>query len=428
MRGETTTIVEERRPVPLYQHVMVGRRLLDLFASSDVDAAAGFVKEGAPVNGELMKIARDDWASTRLMRDRRSPRKGKPGLKVQVLQGRAQRRQRPPGLDPEPGRRRRPARPRGAAAGDRLHLQPGRLRRRGPAVPQRRRAADLAGGAGHDPRLRRGRLPGPARRGPARPRLPRLPRRADPRHRRPPRRDAAGVQARGRGALRPRPLQGGLRDRDPGAGHQHAGPHRGHREAHQVERRGARRHHPGGVHPAHRPGRPPRPRRRGARRRALAARHEPARGRRARLDPHLPAPLVVPPVVQHGGQPGRTSTAARPPASCSSSPSPSSRPTRPWSGWPGSCARRRRRSRGTPSPRGASSATSWSTPACGAGSPTSRRGRARPAAPTAARRSIESLRLLKRGDVIEVPTGKFAGLRRRDRPRAGTPSTRAPTS
>src|SRR4051795_7610805 len=38
VRGETTTIVEERRPVPLYQHVMVGRRLLDLFASSDVDA------------------------------------------------------------------------------------------------------------------------------------------------------------------------------------------------------------------------------------------------------------------------------------------------------------------------------------------------------------------------------------------------------
>src|SRR5689334_10606411 len=79
VRGETTTIVEERRPVPLYQHVMVGKRLLDLFAPSDVDAAAGFVKEGAPVNGELMKVARDDWASTRLMRDRRSPRKGRPG-------------------------------------------------------------------------------------------------------------------------------------------------------------------------------------------------------------------------------------------------------------------------------------------------------------------------------------------------------------
>ena len=73
VRGDTSTIVEERRPVPLFQHVMVGRRLLDLFASSDVDAAAGFVKEGAPVNEELLKVARDDWAASR-MRDRRSPR------------------------------------------------------------------------------------------------------------------------------------------------------------------------------------------------------------------------------------------------------------------------------------------------------------------------------------------------------------------
>src|SRR5688572_14148860 len=79
VRGEVDTIVEERRPVPLFQHVMVGKRLHDLFASSDVDAAAGFVREGARVNGELERVARDDWASGRLMRDRRSPRKGKPG-------------------------------------------------------------------------------------------------------------------------------------------------------------------------------------------------------------------------------------------------------------------------------------------------------------------------------------------------------------
>lgn len=86
VRGETTTIVEERRPVPLYQHVLVGRRLLDLFASSDVDASAGFVKEGAPVNGELLKVARDDWASSR-MRDRRSP-KGRGGRPPQSGNGR----------------------------------------------------------------------------------------------------------------------------------------------------------------------------------------------------------------------------------------------------------------------------------------------------------------------------------------------------
>jgi ATP-dependent RNA helicase HelY len=76
VRGDTVTIVEERRPVPLYQHVLVGKRMFDLFATSDVDAAAGFVKEDAPVNAELLRIARDDWASTR-MRDRRTP-KGRP--------------------------------------------------------------------------------------------------------------------------------------------------------------------------------------------------------------------------------------------------------------------------------------------------------------------------------------------------------------
>src|SRR5919205_781706 len=88
VRGETVTIVEERRPVPLYQHVLVGRRMYDMFDSSDVDAAAGFVKEGAPVNGELMKVARDDWASSRI-RDRRSPRdrRGGPGGRRDVGNG-----------------------------------------------------------------------------------------------------------------------------------------------------------------------------------------------------------------------------------------------------------------------------------------------------------------------------------------------------
>ncbi len=88
VRGDTTTVVEEKRPVPLYQHVMLGRKMLDLFASSDVDAAAGFVKEGAPVNGELMKIARDDWAASRI-KDRRSPRdKGRRSGPRQVGNGR----------------------------------------------------------------------------------------------------------------------------------------------------------------------------------------------------------------------------------------------------------------------------------------------------------------------------------------------------
>ena len=79
VRGDTRTVLEEKRPVPLYQHVMVGRRILDLFATSDVDASAGFVKEGAPVNGELLRVARDDFASARLMRDRRAPKGSRQG-------------------------------------------------------------------------------------------------------------------------------------------------------------------------------------------------------------------------------------------------------------------------------------------------------------------------------------------------------------
>ena len=114
----------------------------------------------------------------------------------------------------------------------------------------------------------------------------------------------------------------------------------------QVERRDPRRHHAGGVHPADRPGRAPRPRRRGPRRRAVAAGDEPARGGRPRLHPHLPAALVVPAVVQHGRQPRAPVRPASAPASCSSSRSRSSRPTRPSSGWPGSCARARTRSTG----------------------------------------------------------------------------------
>ncbi len=62
VRGETSTIVEERRPVPLYQHVMVGRRIYDLFKDED-----------GSVNPDLMRIARDDWRSART-RDHRSKR------------------------------------------------------------------------------------------------------------------------------------------------------------------------------------------------------------------------------------------------------------------------------------------------------------------------------------------------------------------
>lgn len=60
VRGSTTTIVEETRPVPLYQHVMVGRRLYDLF-----EDGSGFADPDSRVNPELERVARDDWRRTR---------------------------------------------------------------------------------------------------------------------------------------------------------------------------------------------------------------------------------------------------------------------------------------------------------------------------------------------------------------------------
>ena len=68
VRGECDIIVEERRPVPLFQHVMVGQRLYDLFADS-LKAPADVDK----VNPELARVARDDWRFSR-SRDHRAKR------------------------------------------------------------------------------------------------------------------------------------------------------------------------------------------------------------------------------------------------------------------------------------------------------------------------------------------------------------------
>ena len=94
-----------------------------------------------------------------------------------------------------------------------------------------------------------------------------------------------------------------------------------------MERRDPRRRHAGGVHPAHRPRRTSRHRHRGQRRRRVAPGLRPRRARRARVDAHLSAALVVQAVVQHGGQPRRVGRATTPRASCSRRRSRSSRPT-----------------------------------------------------------------------------------------------------
>ena len=82
VRGDTKVIVDEHRPVPLWQHMLVGSRLYDLFIEEErADEHDGHKK----VNPALVRLARDD---ARLARDRyRRPRRG----------GYRPRRIRPPG-------------------------------------------------------------------------------------------------------------------------------------------------------------------------------------------------------------------------------------------------------------------------------------------------------------------------------------------
>ncbi|HLX50251.1 MAG TPA: DEAD/DEAH box helicase [Streptosporangiaceae bacterium] len=56
VRGGTTVIVDEHRPVPLWQHMLAGNRLYDLFVDTGPDSGE------LRVNPELVRIAqRDEW-------------------------------------------------------------------------------------------------------------------------------------------------------------------------------------------------------------------------------------------------------------------------------------------------------------------------------------------------------------------------------
>ncbi|MCO6007757.1 DEAD/DEAH box helicase [Actinoallomurus purpureus] len=65
VRGETTVIVDEERPVPLWQHMLAGNRLYDLFVDD----------EHTKVNPELRRFALDDLRRTRINQSRRSGRR-----------------------------------------------------------------------------------------------------------------------------------------------------------------------------------------------------------------------------------------------------------------------------------------------------------------------------------------------------------------
>ena len=83
VRGETEVVVEEHRPVPLWQHVMAERRLYDLFVEDN--------SEKATVNPALVRLAReqDRYARTHQQRPGRGGRRprsvGTPS-RVEVLE------------------------------------------------------------------------------------------------------------------------------------------------------------------------------------------------------------------------------------------------------------------------------------------------------------------------------------------------------
>ncbi len=71
VRGDVAIVVSERRPVPLFQHVMAGRRLYDLFAEL-APTAGGQPGAKAEVNPDLVQLAKQDARTQR--DDSRRPR------------------------------------------------------------------------------------------------------------------------------------------------------------------------------------------------------------------------------------------------------------------------------------------------------------------------------------------------------------------
>jgi ATP-dependent RNA helicase HelY len=87
VRGDTTVVVDEHRPVPLWQHMMVSGRMLDLFTGEDAD--------GQPrLNPDLLRRAEDatraqaPWQGPRRGRGRSAPPRGpryRPPSRVDVV-------------------------------------------------------------------------------------------------------------------------------------------------------------------------------------------------------------------------------------------------------------------------------------------------------------------------------------------------------
>jgi hypothetical protein len=258
VRGNHEVVVSEHRPVPLYQHVLVGTTMFDLFA-------------GNRVNPDLLTAIRSAEERGRWQDE---PRRGGGG------RGGSRGGGRGPGGGSGGRGFARGARPGGGASRaeviDRARpdgLLPaitfifsrvgceaavGSCSPREPAwCPSARVAAD--------PAPRRGARGLPGHGGPHGARLLGTSSTACRGVSPPTTPGCCRCSGRSsRSCSRPG-ASGGVRHRDPCPRHQHAGAHGGAGEARQVQRRGPRRHHSCRVHPAHRAGRAPWHRRRGPR-------------------------------------------------------------------------------------------------------------------------------------------------------------------
>ena len=252
VRGDTAVVVEEHRPVPLWQHVMVGDRLYDLFDDDDQQVVNPRARPARARRGPL---------------DASRPRAGQPSA--------AARSGRAPTAHRVCSRR---ASTSSTGSTPRGCCPPSRSSSAAPAATppsQQCLRAGLrlndAGRAAAGPRDRRGALRRHPRRGPARPRLLRVARRPGARHRR----HHAGmlptfkevveelfVRGLVKAVFATETLALGINM-----------PARSVVLEKLVKWNGetARRRHAGRVHPADRPRRAPRHRRRGPRRRAVAA-------------------------------------------------------------------------------------------------------------------------------------------------------------
>ncbi|MDA8439583.1 MAG: DEAD/DEAH box helicase [Propionibacterium sp.] len=82
VRGDVRVVVSERRPVPLFQHVLAGRELVDLFEGEAPTARALPSETPPPVNPHLMRLASRE---SRLLRDSSRRPRGRSGKGNQAV-------------------------------------------------------------------------------------------------------------------------------------------------------------------------------------------------------------------------------------------------------------------------------------------------------------------------------------------------------